>query len=763
MWKAPFALLLCSLAIVAQARNPDTPAEALEEVLVTAQKRTQSVQDVPISISVVTAKNIADINAFSFADLEQLTPGVTLNTGLQSASIRLRGVGPGFFAVNAPQSVVVFVDQFAQSQIGTVFSTLVDVERLELLRGPHGTLYGINAPGGAYNITTRAPDFHGVSGYIEGSYSQYDKSSDLNATDLRGAVNLPLVQDRLALRLAGVYRDDEGFIENVNPEASADSNGGSDTEAVRARLRWLVTDDLQLDVTGNYQDLRQYISSFAYEGQVPATGAGTGLPAQFTDFEDREDFGDWVGQVDGDVKDVSMHLAWDASFTGVDFLAMYQEFSNESNENRQPFPGSREPFVIGLDYEITTVELRFSDVVDDISYVTGLYYFERPADGLFNVVVTGVEVLGDSTGVDEGYAAFGNISYRFSEQWEVGLGARYDDIDTSLEGDIRFVDFIALTDDKLSFDHLSWSVKLSYYLNDNLTLYAAVDDAFKQGGFNPLVPGVYPLAEQFPDLFGDLGEFAEGVATYDEETSISYEVGAKGSLLDNRLRFSVGLFHQEFDDHQIGFPSDVIALGEVAGLFNNQIGNADEVQTQGVEFDLTYLLSDNWDLFLTGSYADPTIEKWDTRLCPAGEEPPLQPGQSPIPDQLYCPSDGDSLNGLPRWETNLQVGYRRALWQGWEFPSRLNWTWQSEPERQSLAVSEAPDAPDVSDFDEDKSRLDIWAGVQEHDLGLEIRLWAKNITDEDMNINPGRFQDTQTLVGSHHPGREYGVTARYSF
>ena len=114
----------------------------LEEVLVTAQKRTQILQDVPISISVATAQDIADINAFSFTDLVQLTPGVSIFPGIQAASIRLRGVGPGFFSVGSPQSVVVFVDQFAQSQIGTVFSTLVDLERLELLRGPQGTLYG---------------------------------------------------------------------------------------------------------------------------------------------------------------------------------------------------------------------------------------------------------------------------------------------------------------------------------------------------------------------------------------------------------------------------------------------------------------------------------------------------------------------------------------------------------------------------------------------------------------------------------------------
>src|SRR5262245_55750349 len=126
-------LPLIALGSHAQTDTQTPVPQALEEVVVTAQKREQTLQDVPISISVVTAQDMADINAFTFDDLAQLTPGVSLFGGLQSASIRLRGVGPGFFAVNQPQSVVVFVDQFAQAQIGTVFSTLVDIERLELL------------------------------------------------------------------------------------------------------------------------------------------------------------------------------------------------------------------------------------------------------------------------------------------------------------------------------------------------------------------------------------------------------------------------------------------------------------------------------------------------------------------------------------------------------------------------------------------------------------------------------------------------------
>jgi len=754
------AVLLTRVSLCSNAQtdvNNPVPT-VLEELLVTAQKREQTLQDVPISISVATAADIADINAFNFKDLEQLTPGVALVTGLQSAAIRLRGVGPGFFAVNSPQSVVVFVDQFAQAQIGTVFSTLVDIERLELLRGPQGTLYGINAPGGAYNITTRSPDFDGVSGYVEGSYSQYD-SSELAAYDTRGAVNVPLVDDTLALRLATVYRDDRGYIRNVNPASPDDSNGGSDTQAVRAKLRWLISDTMQLDTTANYKDLTQYVSSFAYQGQLPGTGTDTGNPAIFTQFKDRKDYGDFVGNVDGDIKDVSAHWSWDANITNVDFLAMHQQFSTESNENRKPFPGTSEIFNINLDYKITTYELRFSDVLDDLSYVGGLYHFERPADGLFHVVVSATDVMGDSTGEDSGNAAYGNVSYKLTDKWEMGLGARYDDIDTTLDNDIRFLEYVAIIDDKLQFDHLSWSIKLSHYFNDNLTFYASADNAFKQGGFNPLVPGVFALEEFFPEI----AAFGREVATFAEETSDSYEVGMKGLLLDNRLRFAVGLFYQEFQDHQIGFPADVPALDPLGGLFNNQIGNADEVLTQGVEFDVTYVFAENWEAALRGAYSDPTIEKWNERLCERGEEPPLLPGQSPFPDQLYCPRNGEALNGLPHWQTNFQLGYDRALSGNWNLATRLNWTWQSKPARQVLAESTKPEVPDVSSFDEAKSRFDLSVGLLEADLGMELKLWVKNITDEDLNIDPTQYENTQTLVGIQYPGREYGLTASYTF
>jgi iron complex outermembrane receptor protein len=136
VFRGAFATLLSSTLASAEG------GRTLEEIVVTAEKKSANVQDVPISIAVVSSDDISALNLFDFVETAKLTPGISLNSGLQAAAIRLRGVGPGYFALGQPQSVTVFVDQVAQSQIGAVFTTMVDIERLELLRGPQRTLYG---------------------------------------------------------------------------------------------------------------------------------------------------------------------------------------------------------------------------------------------------------------------------------------------------------------------------------------------------------------------------------------------------------------------------------------------------------------------------------------------------------------------------------------------------------------------------------------------------------------------------------------------
>jgi iron complex outermembrane receptor protein len=242
---------------------------------------------------------------------------------------------------------------------------------------------------------------------------------------------------------------------------------------------------------------------------------------------------------------------------------------------------------------------------------------------------------------------------------------------------------------------------------------------------------------------------------FDDETSTAFEVGLKGAALDGRMSYSAAVFYQEFEDHQITQPINVTALktgiGDLNALFSNQLVNAEEVVTKGVEFDVVYLLAEYWDVGLRGAYFDATIEDWSYRFC--------QPGEEDSPDQLICPAgDGQALNALPQWNTNLQIGHNRPLSGTWDVYSRLNWSWQSGPNFTT----------ETANFSDAKSLVGLTLGMRSTATGFDVRVWGKNLTDEDLNVNPSIRTDGDPGLpppfgGRYYPGREYGVTLNYSF
>ena len=517
--------------------------------------------------------------------------------------------------------------------------------------------------------------------------------------------------------------------------------------AWRSRLLWQANDALDINWTVNYQDITQYQEPFSYDGLVPGTGGASLIPAIRTQFKDRSNYGDFRSEDSGKIRDTNVHLRWGDETSQIDGIAYYQSFDSQSNDNREPYPGGLGVFKIGLDTDLTTLELRYSGETEKISYLTGLYYLDSESKSDTVVTLTGIDVTQDAKGSTEGYAAYINATLHLAPTWDLSLGARYDNNKSSLDSNVGFLDFTGAVDDSVTFDHVSWSVKVQYYLQENLNAYVAIDNAYKQGGFNTLTTA----ALQFDDIFPLQAAVARDVVPIEEEVSTAFEIGLKGTLLDETLRFSVNIFYQEFKDHQLTQPNDVAALSPLQGLFEGSVVNADEVMTAGFEFDLTYLIGEHWDIMFSGAYFDATIEDWPERFCKGGEE------QSP--DQLYCPkSDGEPLNSLPQWNTNTQLGYQRPLSGNWELYSRLNWTWQSG----------ANYTVNTDKFDTDKTLLSLSLGFRETAMAVDIRLWGKNLTNEDFNIDPALKDNGQAglpaaFEGIYYPGRELGVTLSYSF
>lgn len=739
-----FSVLLVQLLASAHAND-----RKLEEVVVSAQKVEESVQDVAISMSVLGKEELSKLNIFDFTETAALTPGVEISPGVQSAAIRLRGVGPGAFALTSPQSVAVFVDQFAQISVATVFSTLVDVERIELLRGPQGTLYGLNAPGGAYNITTRAPDTSHLSGYVETSYSQFDLHG-LETYDLRAAVNVPLIEDALALRLSGVYADSEGFAKIVNPQSGEDATGGKNHKMARARLLWLMTPDMDIGLNIARNSLRDNpLEPYNPSGVV----RGTADPVVVNNLKDNLYYGDFISLATTDLLDIGVHWRWKPAITDIDFLASYQEFDTRLLDNQQPFPGAVTRFNIQLDSEQVSTELRFSGDGERIDYVAGLYYSNRElGSGNFDLELEQDRLFGPAQGSSLSRAAFANLTFSLSESWEVTTGARYDENDVETFSDFSFAGLQSVVDDELSFDHISWSFKLRHYLSEHQTAYLAIDNAYKQGGFNNLTPGLVTLLP----LLGSVDGFEEAVnemLIFDEETSTAFELGIKGSAFEDKMSYTLAVFYQVFDDHQITQATAEALntpLGDLNGLFLNQLANVEEVTSKGVEAELNYLLGNYWDITTRVAYVDPQIEDWLLRFCPEGEE------QSS--NQLLCPGDGGKpLNESANWQAIFQLGYGRPISADWLFYSNFNWSWNSQETTSDARLTYDP-----------YHRIGFTLGLTSPETGLNIRLWAKDIT-QDSDFNPSlRNELDPTLLDNayeadYRPGREFGLTVTYDF
>lgn len=737
--------LMLSPGVLAQ----NAHSQSIEEILVTAQKKTQSIQDVPISISVVSAEDIKRNLIFDFSETVALTPGVSVNAASSAlASITVRGVGPGFFAQIA-QGVPLFVDEVAAAQPGAVFGTMVDVARLEVLKGPQGTLYGKNAPSGAYNITTVAPSLEGIEGFILGSYSQFASNNE-PTVDFRGAVNLPLVEDKLATRLAAVYADTDGAIDMINPVATDDTTGGKKHASIRARTLFAINEQSDLNVTVNYKDLDDFYSFRAFEGIVPGTGGSNPVPAVISEFNNREVYSPSRSQSSTEVKDIAAAYRWAGESTNVDLIVSFQEFDTSLVQIQTPWiiesPGMVE---FDLNSEQYTAELRFSDTGDLFDYVAGVYLVDTTTESKTDITLNGDLFPNNVLEETFGAALFGNFTYHINEKWDASLGLRYDDNTQKYESFADLSGFTGELDEDLDFSHLSWSIKFNYFANENTTAYLAIDNAYRQGGINSYLPAISAIGEVLSS--DNIGRTVADLQSFDEEVSTAFEIGIKGSALEKRLRYNLAIFYQTFDDHIIRNPDpNNPELLVVGAIYTLAFTNAEEVVTQGVEFDLSYAINNEWFLDFRAAYFDATMEEWSNKLCSFETNDPV--------GELYCPPDsGDDLTGAPKWTTNTQLNYFKALESDWNLFSTLSWNWMSQSEGDGAVTDR---------FNDFVNFLNLNVGVRRDDLS--ITLWGKNITDEMPNQLPfptpnGDPEVTPVLTGTHNSGFEYGISLGYDF
>ena len=544
------ALALLAALNVAAAQQTLAQDEGIEEVVVTAQKRTESVQDVPISIVAVTGDELARTGTTDFLNLAGRVPTLQYSQAGGESQIYIRGIGSNLLAVGADPSVAIHLDGIYLGRPNMGMNQFLDVERVEVLRGPQGTLYGRNATGGSINIVSKQPTDE-TEGYVSvgtGSFSR----QEINA-----AVGGPL-SDEWGFRLAGRYVKDDGYIDDLDPRGT-NKLDDQDLTAVRGILKYTPSETfsatLSLDLS-DFSNGNTAVRPNDSKGTAEVLGA---IPTSSI-LQQRNDFATFM---DWETGGPTLTLNWDVtdtieltSITAFKTFEMDFFFNTEGTEIN--VTRTSEIF----DTEQLTQELRLASTGDGpLQWIAGLYYLDEDKDGGLGLVREGgaaslrtFNIFAEND--TQAWAAFGEVTYDLSDRLTLTAGLRYSDEEKDDYNELNFVlvtpdnpadqvqlgllgninypscaglcPFQTRTDSK-SWDDVTPKLGIEFQQSDNVMLYASYTEGFKSGGYNDYQPTN---------------------TVYDQETIKSFEVGAKTDWMDGTVRFNAAAFLYDYEDLQ---------------------------------------------------------------------------------------------------------------------------------------------------------------------------------------------------------------------
>lgn len=737
----PAIALLASApaTVLAQDQSSESGTLAIEEVIVTAQRREQSLQDVPIAIS---AFSTDAIEKFMFSDVSEYltqTPNASfISNGARSRrQISIRGV-TNFLGFVGSGTTGFYVDDFSVAG-STINPPIMDIERIEVLRGPQATYFGRNALGGGISVTTQKANTEQFEGSVMVDYGRY------NSLDTEAVLNIPM-GETIAARFNLKRASSDGNIENINP-----IGGGNDSDYNYARgaVRWTPTENLTIDASFLYADesvgmregvpsgVMSFFGAFLYgpfnpgsnpideNGNVLADPDGVGFWPQNTNrvnFNTPQDVGtsmrNGVVRIDyerGDLLFTSITGYINSDFTLAGDIDggsrdYFNEFRNIQNQS-------------------ASTEFRIQNTDDGpLHWNVGVIYAEDEGEG-WNRTLVGAERLfgfperglidrSDTTSKDTYYAVFGQIDWDVTEKWTVSAGGRYSEekITENIQGfsgtlvtNLQFED---------TFSDFSPRIAASYQAADNITWYGTVSKGYKSGGVQEA-----PIPE---------------FQTYDPETLWNYEVGVKGDFLDNRLRINAALFYMDWEDLQVAFQENYADENGDFQLFGG-VNNAESATSKGAELMATALLSENLVVNVNIGYLDATFNDFIA-----------------VVDSQNYVLDGRTIPNSPEWTVSADSQYDFRVTDEWDGFVRLEYVFRDaiEPTVPSVVYEGFPwDVPSYYYFN-------LRAGVERDNW--RIVGYVENLTDETYYTNA--YQ--KAFSGGLHiepSWRNFGVRVTYSF
>ena len=735
------AIAVSTVALLSSQQGLAEDRFLLEEIVVTATKRAESIQDIPLAVTAVGAGLLEQRGISDIESLATSVPGLHFSQSGSDTQITIRGIGSEQNTVTGDPGVAFHIDGVYQARSSAGSALLYDLDRIEVLRGPQGTLYGRNATGGSINVISKRPDeeLGGKLEYQLGNYNQHQ---------LSGVLNAPIIEGKLLSRISFQQETRDGLYQNVN-EGQPDLDD-IDTQNLRAQLLFLPNEDMEVLLSVNYSNDKgasnsggHNVGSYGGPANLIAGGAFYGLIPGISAPASANPDGNWEVSTNGEHatdnerKGASLTLDWELGDVALKSITAWQDnlvdevrdvdFTDAEIMNELRLQDSRQ----------FSQELQLSSNDDSaLQWVTGLYWMEEETEanywvfddgtgftklGAFSTVDTGLgfSAFGGNQSVinSQSLGAFGQLNYELNEDLKLTAGLRYSK--DKKAADIQYKAFNAVPGTVSHTKQDSWEsvtgkLGLDWYVTEDSMVYASVSTGFKSGGFL-----------QDPDS-----------APYNEEKITAYEFGSKNRFLDGLLQANISAYYYDYQDMQL------------STVLNNELvtTNAGKADIKGIDLEL--LARPIEALILSA-----TLSRTNANFAEYSADDPTVAG---IAEEVL---DGNDLARSPDWTANLSAAYTVDLALG-SVTASANMFWSDE-----VYFSAFNRKDDPADYQGNYRTTDLRLQFDSADNAWNVALAVKNLENELVASNgfaatglggPAAFVQWQAP-------RTYSLSAGYNF
>lgn len=714
--------------------------EVLEEVIVTAQKRAQSLQNVGITVNALSGEDLSELRIDTAEDIAKYTPNVDIKAtnSFGNPNIAIRGVGLNDFTSNNTPTVGIYVDEVYLSSTAMMSFQMFDLERVEVLKGPQGTLYGRNTTAGAINFVTRKPSQE-TDAYVRATIGNYER------VELEAAVGGGITESLTGRLSAKTIQQNGGYWDS----SVFGEHGEVDVYTIRGQLAWYISDtaDLVLMIHGDrdrsdsplWEGNGTFNASLfdpAFTGFCDTVAAGSVKPNinctdlyGYSDPDDDPFKGDWhiPANIERDGKGGRATLNWNFGDTTLTSITAFESLERMANDGDTVVNPNFTQFntLVDTDIDQFSQEIRLAGGSDLLDWIVGGFYGKDEISD--QLIVISPDVFGALLGIsplDTIYdqetkvkALFVHTEWHVADNVNLTAGLRYNDEEIKFAGTtwgtiFGTTDQLSLSpaNDKKSFDKTLWKVGIDWSPADSYMLYATVGNGFKSGGF-----------------FGGTATSPEERVPYDPEDLIAYEAGVKSRFAGNTVQLNAAVFYYDYNDIQQFLETTV------GGVQVAKLGNIPDKSTvKGLDVDLWWLPLDGLDIRFG-------LGLLDTEL-----------GDFTNEGVMYS---GNELANAPDVSSNLSARYE------WDLSSSMVMSALLAVGYSDFVFKSATNDPLFSA--DSYTLVDGRLAIQNTARTWELALWGKNLGDEEYVQEAFGAPDLGTITRSYGVPRTYGISYSY--